>query len=140
MTTPSGEPHRAHPVSHRVNLLRRVPPELWPLAVVIGAGLGAACYAMGNKLFTDANVSGGRITEANKVAKDAVRVDAMRGRSGVTGDLVDSQKRVPPSYLSRSSPYSRAQLGGGVHSVRGTAATSASSSAKRRASSELSPW
>ncbi|CAF9924356.1 MAG: hypothetical protein GOMPHAMPRED_003603 [Gomphillus americanus] len=45
--------HAAHTVSQRLRSLKKIPPELIPLGVVLGVALGAAFYSMGNKLMTD---------------------------------------------------------------------------------------
>jgi hypothetical protein len=61
---------KAHTISQRIRTLKKIPPELLPLGVVIGCvrfcdeklwadsgthsfALFAACFAMGKKLFTD---------------------------------------------------------------------------------------
>ncbi|KAF7507561.1 hypothetical protein GJ744_010352 [Endocarpon pusillum] len=45
--------HSAHTISQRLRTLKKIPPELLPLGVVIGFALSAAIFAMGKKLFTD---------------------------------------------------------------------------------------
>jgi len=47
------EEHSAHTVSQRLRTLKKIPPELLPLGVVIGFALFAAFFAMGKKLVTD---------------------------------------------------------------------------------------
>lgn len=49
----SKEPHRAHTISQRLRSLKKIPPELIPLGVVLGVALGAAIYSSAKKLFTD---------------------------------------------------------------------------------------
>ncbi|RPB05473.1 hypothetical protein L873DRAFT_1663220, partial [Choiromyces venosus 120613-1] len=43
----------AHTISQRIRMLKKVPPELIPLGIVIGAGVGMAILSMGRKLYTD---------------------------------------------------------------------------------------
>jgi len=45
--------HAAHTITQRIRSLKKVPPELLPLGVVILFALFAAFFAMGRKLFTD---------------------------------------------------------------------------------------
>ncbi|OQD72514.1 hypothetical protein PENDEC_c021G00419 [Penicillium decumbens] len=47
------EPHSAHTISQRLRMLRKVPPELIPLGLVLGVAVGAAVYSIGKKLMTD---------------------------------------------------------------------------------------
>ncbi|KAI5852584.1 hypothetical protein DFP73DRAFT_533302 [Morchella snyderi] len=43
----------AHTISQRLRQLKKVPAELIPLGVVIGAGVGMAFFSMGRKLWVD---------------------------------------------------------------------------------------
>ncbi|RMJ26225.1 hypothetical protein PHISP_02912 [Aspergillus sp. HF37] len=43
----------AHTISQRLRRLRKIPPELIPLGVVLGAAVGAAIYSSVRKLMTD---------------------------------------------------------------------------------------
>ncbi|EXJ54161.1 hypothetical protein A1O7_09498 [Cladophialophora yegresii CBS 114405] len=43
----------AHTITQRIRQLKKVPPELLPLGVVIAFALFAAFFAMGRKLWTD---------------------------------------------------------------------------------------
>lgn len=43
----------AHTISQRLRMIKRVPPELIPLGVVLGAGVAMALYSMGHKLYVD---------------------------------------------------------------------------------------
>ncbi|KAI9044069.1 uncharacterized protein KD926_001892 [Aspergillus affinis] len=47
------ENHSAHTISQRLRTLKRVPPELIPLGVVLGVAVGAAIYSSTHKLMTD---------------------------------------------------------------------------------------
>ncbi|KAB8210069.1 hypothetical protein BDV38DRAFT_43452 [Aspergillus pseudotamarii] len=47
------EPNSAHTISQRLRTLKRVPPELIPLGIVLGVAVGAAIYSSGRKLMTD---------------------------------------------------------------------------------------
>ncbi|KAJ5666035.1 uncharacterized protein N7477_008483 [Penicillium maclennaniae] len=47
------EAHSAHTISQRLRLLRKVPPELIPLGIVLGVAVGAAIYSSSKKLMTD---------------------------------------------------------------------------------------
>ncbi|KAE8376449.1 hypothetical protein BDV26DRAFT_294106 [Aspergillus bertholletiae] len=47
------EAQSAHTISQRLRTLKRVPPELIPLGIVLGVALGAAVYSSGKKLMTD---------------------------------------------------------------------------------------
>ncbi|TVY85260.1 NADH dehydrogenase [ubiquinone] 1 alpha subcomplex subunit 4-like protein [Lachnellula suecica] len=43
----------AHTISQRLRALKRVPPELIPLGIVVAVAVGAAFYSMGRKLVVD---------------------------------------------------------------------------------------
>ncbi|OJJ47174.1 hypothetical protein ASPZODRAFT_15856 [Penicilliopsis zonata CBS 506.65] len=47
------ENQSAHTISQRLRTLKRVPPELIPLGIVLGVALGAAIYSSSKKLMTD---------------------------------------------------------------------------------------
>jgi len=47
------EEHSAHTITQRLKSLKKIPPELLPLGVVVAFAVFAACFAMGKKLFTD---------------------------------------------------------------------------------------
>ncbi|KAL2046785.1 hypothetical protein N7G274_000803 [Stereocaulon virgatum] len=47
------EEHSAHTISQRLRTLKKIPPELMPLGVVLAVAIGFAFYSMGSKLVTD---------------------------------------------------------------------------------------
>ncbi|PWY74407.1 hypothetical protein BO70DRAFT_398730 [Aspergillus heteromorphus CBS 117.55] len=47
------ENHSAHTISQRLRTLKRVPPELIPLGVVLAVAVGAAIYSSTHKLLSD---------------------------------------------------------------------------------------
>ncbi|KKZ64841.1 hypothetical protein EMCG_09218 [[Emmonsia] crescens] len=47
------ENQHAHTVSQRLRTLKKIPPELLPLGVVLAVALGAAAYSIVNKFRTD---------------------------------------------------------------------------------------
>ncbi|KAI9844368.1 MAG: hypothetical protein M1838_002213 [Thelocarpon superellum] len=47
------EEHRAHTISQRIRTLKKIPPELIPLGVVLGVAIGAAVYSMARKFAVD---------------------------------------------------------------------------------------
>ncbi|CAL5868214.1 uncharacterized protein PFLUO_LOCUS2438 [Penicillium psychrofluorescens] len=47
------ENHSAHTISQRIRTLKRIPPELIPLGLVLGVAVVAAIYSSGHKLMTD---------------------------------------------------------------------------------------
>ncbi|KAF2154000.1 hypothetical protein K461DRAFT_292685 [Myriangium duriaei CBS 260.36] len=47
------EEHSAHTISQRIRTLKKIPPELIPLGVVLGIAVGAAVYSLIRKLYTD---------------------------------------------------------------------------------------
>ncbi|KAL4870121.1 hypothetical protein BDV12DRAFT_195724 [Aspergillus spectabilis] len=47
------EAQSAHTISQRLRTLKRIPPELIPLGVVLGVAVGAAIYSSTKKLMTD---------------------------------------------------------------------------------------
>jgi hypothetical protein len=47
------EEQRAHTISQRLRTLKKIPPELLPLGVVVGIAVGFAVYSMGRKLVVD---------------------------------------------------------------------------------------
>jgi len=54
------EEHSAHTVSQRIRRLRRIPPELIPLGIVVGIAVGFAVYSLGRKLMVDKTIRLGR--------------------------------------------------------------------------------
>ena len=56
----------AHTISQRLRTLKRIPPELIPLGVVLAAALAAAGYSMGNSLFRDKTLRLSRQGPADK--------------------------------------------------------------------------
>ncbi|MCJ1235917.1 hypothetical protein MMC14_003891 [Varicellaria rhodocarpa] len=57
------EEHSAHTISQRLRTLKKIPPELIPLGVVLGVAISAAFYSMGNKLISDKTL---RLTKSNR--------------------------------------------------------------------------
>lgn len=47
------EEHSAHTISQRIRTLKKIPPELIPLGIVLGIAIGAACYSLIRKFYTD---------------------------------------------------------------------------------------
>ncbi|BCS26518.1 uncharacterized protein APUU_51229A [Aspergillus puulaauensis] len=47
------EGQSAHTISQRLRTLKKIPPELLPLGLVLGVAIGAAIYSSTNKLMTD---------------------------------------------------------------------------------------
>ncbi|KAI3085810.1 hypothetical protein CBS147353_1462 [Aspergillus niger] len=47
------ENQSAHTISQRLRTLKKVPPELIPLGLVLGVAVGAAIYSSTRKLMTD---------------------------------------------------------------------------------------
>ncbi|KKY22165.1 hypothetical protein UCRPC4_g03352 [Phaeomoniella chlamydospora] len=47
------EEHSAHTISQRLRTLKKMPPELIPLFVVVAFAVFAACFAMARKLTSD---------------------------------------------------------------------------------------
>ncbi|KAJ6008450.1 hypothetical protein N7540_012426 [Penicillium herquei] len=47
------EAQSAHTISQRLRMIKKCPPELIPLGIVLGVALGAAFYASTKKLMTD---------------------------------------------------------------------------------------
>jgi len=43
----------AHTISQRLRTLKRVPPELIPLGIVVGIAVGAAIYSLSRKFVVD---------------------------------------------------------------------------------------
>ncbi|KAK5112051.1 hypothetical protein LTR62_004585 [Meristemomyces frigidus] len=57
------EEHAAHTISQRLRSLKRVPPELIPLGVVLAAALGAAGYSIVRSFYRDGTL---RLTRRGK--------------------------------------------------------------------------
>ncbi|KAH8590289.1 hypothetical protein B0O99DRAFT_635168 [Bisporella sp. PMI_857] len=57
------EDQSAHTISQRLRTLKRIPPELIPLGVVVGIAVGFACYSLGRKLVVDKQM---RLTRSNR--------------------------------------------------------------------------
>ncbi|KAL2008668.1 hypothetical protein VTN00DRAFT_6862 [Thermoascus crustaceus] len=47
------ESQSAHTISQRIRTLKKIPPELIPLGMVLCVAVGAAIYSGGKKLLTD---------------------------------------------------------------------------------------
>ncbi|KAJ5923754.1 hypothetical protein N7454_008999 [Penicillium verhagenii] len=47
------EAHSAHTISQRLRMIKKCPPELIPLGIVLGVAVGAAIYASTKKLMSD---------------------------------------------------------------------------------------
>ncbi|RPA87318.1 hypothetical protein BJ508DRAFT_321193 [Ascobolus immersus RN42] len=57
MALPGGEEQqRAHFITQRLKALKKCPPELIPLGIVVGAAVGMAAYSLGRKLVVDSNL------------------------------------------------------------------------------------
>ncbi|KAJ2969597.1 hypothetical protein NQ176_g8581 [Zarea fungicola] len=50
------EDQAGHTISQRLRKLKQIPPELWPLAVVVGFAVGAAGYSCVRKFYVDKNL------------------------------------------------------------------------------------
>jgi len=55
----------AHTISQRIRMLKKIPPELLPLGLVIGAALGMAVYSCGRQFYTD------RTLRLNRSSRDS---------------------------------------------------------------------
>ncbi|KAJ9665576.1 hypothetical protein H2201_004267 [Coniosporium apollinis] len=47
------EEHSAHTISQRIRTLKKIPPELIPLGVVLAIAVGFACFSIVRKLYVD---------------------------------------------------------------------------------------
>ncbi|SZF04007.1 unnamed protein product [Blumeria hordei] len=47
------EEQSAHTISQRLRNLKKIPPELIPLGMVVGVAVGFACYSVLKKLWVD---------------------------------------------------------------------------------------
>ncbi|KAM0427313.1 hypothetical protein ACHAPT_007748 [Fusarium lateritium] len=56
MLRPVPEDQAGHTISQRLRKLKQIPPELYPLAVVVGFALGAATYSISRKFIVDKNL------------------------------------------------------------------------------------
>jgi len=65
------EEHSAHTISQRLRTLKRVPPELIPLGVVLAVALVAAGYSIFNKLLGDKTLRLGRQGPGRYTGDDA---------------------------------------------------------------------
>ncbi|KAI9820647.1 MAG: hypothetical protein M1827_005016 [Pycnora praestabilis] len=61
------EEHSAHTISQRLRTLRKIPPELIPLGIVLGIAIIAAGYSIVAKLFVDKSL---RLTRSNRKKED----------------------------------------------------------------------
>ncbi|KAF4635712.1 hypothetical protein G7Y89_g2368 [Cudoniella acicularis] len=57
------EEHSAHTISQRLRTLKKIPPELIPLGIVVGVAVGFAGYSMARKLVVDKQM---RLTRQNR--------------------------------------------------------------------------
>ncbi|KAF4304408.1 hypothetical protein GTA08_BOTSDO07797 [Botryosphaeria dothidea] len=47
------EEHSAHTISQRIRTLKKIPPELIPLGIVLAVAVGAAVFSIFRKLYVD---------------------------------------------------------------------------------------
>ncbi|RGP59969.1 nadh-ubiquinone reductase complex 1 mlrq subunit [Fusarium sporotrichioides] len=59
---------QGHTISQRLRKLKQIPPELYPLAVVVGFALGAAGYSVSRKFIVDKNL---RLARQGPAARQA---------------------------------------------------------------------
>ncbi|KAH8796594.1 hypothetical protein V8E51_005898 [Hyaloscypha variabilis] len=57
------EEQSAHTISQRLRTLKRIPPELIPLGIVVGIAVGFAGYSMARKLVVDKQI---RLSRQNR--------------------------------------------------------------------------
>ncbi|EPE35364.1 hypothetical protein GLAREA_11063 [Glarea lozoyensis ATCC 20868] len=57
------EEQSGHTISQRLRRLKKIPPELIPLGIVVGVAVGFAFYSLGNKLVVDKQM---RLTRQNR--------------------------------------------------------------------------
>jgi hypothetical protein len=50
------EDQAAHTISQRLRKIKRIPPELYPLGVVVAGALGFAAYSSARHFFTDSAI------------------------------------------------------------------------------------
>ncbi|KAG8354852.1 hypothetical protein FVEN_g7321 [Fusarium venenatum] len=62
------EDQAGHTISQRLRKLKQIPPELYPLAVVVGFALGAAGYSISRKFIVDKNL---RLARQGPAARQA---------------------------------------------------------------------
>ncbi|RGP71607.1 nadh-ubiquinone reductase complex 1 mlrq subunit [Fusarium longipes] len=62
------EDQAGHTISQRLRKLKQIPPELYPLAVVVGFALGAAGYSVSRKFIVDKNL---RLARQGPAARQA---------------------------------------------------------------------
>ncbi|KAJ9623443.1 hypothetical protein H2203_005703 [Taxawa tesnikishii (nom. ined.)] len=65
------EEHSAHTISQRIRTLKKIPPELIPLGVVLGVAIGAAVYSLIRKFYTDGTLRLYRSRGHNQAASPA---------------------------------------------------------------------
>ena len=58
----------AHTISQRLRQLKKIPPELIPIGIVLAFAIGAAFYSLGRKLFVDGTLRLYRSTPEPKKA------------------------------------------------------------------------
>ncbi|KAA8644189.1 hypothetical protein EYZ11_004678 [Aspergillus tanneri] len=60
------ENQSAHTISQRLRTLKKVPPELIPLGLVLGVAVGAAIYSSAHKLMSDKTLRLSRNSPENR--------------------------------------------------------------------------
>ncbi|KAF5025343.1 hypothetical protein F66182_2572 [Fusarium sp. NRRL 66182] len=68
-----------HTISQRLRKLKQIPPELYPLAVVVGFAIGAAGYSISRKFIVDKNL---RLSRQGAAARHDASHDASHGEGG----------------------------------------------------------
>ncbi|SPJ72716.1 uncharacterized protein FTOL_02445 [Fusarium torulosum] len=72
------EDQAGHTISQRLRKLKQIPPELYPLAVVVGFALGAATYSISRKFIVDKNL---RLSRQGAAARAAGNSHGGEGES-----------------------------------------------------------
>ncbi|KAJ2906946.1 uncharacterized protein MKZ38_009809 [Zalerion maritima] len=62
------EEQAAHTVSQRLRRLKKIPPELIPLGIVVSFAVGAACFSIGRKFVVDKNL---RLSRQNRPKEES---------------------------------------------------------------------
>ncbi|KAI4803575.1 hypothetical protein E4T44_10727 [Aureobasidium sp. EXF-8845] len=62
------EEHSAHTISQRLRTLKKIPPELIPIGIVLAVAIGFAAYSLIRKLFTDGTLRLNRSRGHNQAA------------------------------------------------------------------------
>ncbi|KAK5997088.1 hypothetical protein PT974_02440 [Cladobotryum mycophilum] len=101
------EDQAGHTISQRLRKLKQIPPELFPLAIVVGFALFAAGYSSARKFIVDKNLRLSRQGAAHRAEQEGSHGGSTKA---IIGSWISGQSM--PNYYFTLSSWSAAAAGG----------------------------